>query len=166
MTGAVILLAALLAADVPLRDPFWPVGYEGERRVISAELRFAPSAEEPAAEPVAEEPAAKSVPAAKTAAEADAAAEEPGADVRWSEASRSLRFGGLVGMRSADGQSASSAMLVNGRACSAGDSICVDYRGFRYFWRVERGEDERKLRLVRIRADRLGEESSKEKRQQ
>ena len=35
-----LLLAAALAATIPLRNPFWPVGYSGEREPISEEPRF------------------------------------------------------------------------------------------------------------------------------
>ena len=36
MNASFILIAALL-----LRNPFWPIGYEGEREEISAEARVA-----------------------------------------------------------------------------------------------------------------------------
>ena len=39
-----LLLAAALAATIPLRNPFWPVGYSGEREPISEEPRFEVSA--------------------------------------------------------------------------------------------------------------------------
>ena len=39
MSASFLIVAALL-----LRNPFWPIGYEGEREEISAEMRVAPKA--------------------------------------------------------------------------------------------------------------------------
>lgn len=145
--SALVLLAAL-AATAPVRDPFWPVGYKGTLRVISAEPRTAQAAESPRAEDRVAEFEAKAqwedrAAAARLALEMDR---------RWTAAAKSLKFGGVIQM-----QQGCSAVLINGRARSEGDLVRTDYEGTRFVWRVARGESERKLKLDRVKAVSLSE---------
>ena len=156
-----LLIAAAVVATSPVRDPFWPVGYEGVRRVISAEPRFV--SEEPSV--VADKDSSKAVPDKKTsmvATSADPAeewarrAEEARLrlemDRRWSAAVKELRFGGVVKM-----QKGISAVLINGRAHAESDYVRLDHEGYRFIWKVARSATERQLKLDRVKAVGLDE---------
>ena len=153
-----LLIAAAMAATVPVRDPFWPVGYEGTRRAISAEPRFAAS-EEPKREAVEvpEIPKTNVVvsaadPAESWARRAEEARLKLEMDNRWNTAVKELRFGGVVKMRKG-----LSAVLINGKARAEGDYVRLDHEGYRFIWRVAGSETERKLRLDRVKAVGLDE---------
>lgn len=158
---SLLLLAAAVAATAPVRDPFWPVGYEGERHVISAEPRFVPV--EPA-KAVAEQPAEDSKasatnavtsavdPAEEWARRAEAARLKLKMDKLWSAAVKELRVGGVVTT-----QKGPSSVLINGRARTEGDYVRLDHEGYRFIWRVARNATERKLKLDRVKAVRLDE---------
>ena len=155
---SVLLLAAAMAATAPVRDPFWPVGYEGTRRAISAEPRFA-APEEPTAEAVNAQEASKTNvvasavdPAEEWARRAEEARLKLEMDNRWNKAVKELRFGGVVKM-----QKGLSAVLINGKARAEGDYVRLDHEGYRFIWRVASSETERKLRLDRVKAVGLDE---------
>ena len=168
---SVILFAAVLAASAPVRDPFWPVGYEGVRHVISAEPRFAVRPENPAstetnrpaesvAAPVTNATPVVVVPDAgeEWARRAEEARRKLEMDNRWGAAVRQLRFGGMVRMH--DGLSA---VLINGKARGEGDLVRFDHENYRFVWRVVRSDAERKLRLERVKAVGLNEIEGKKK---
>jgi len=178
---SVLLLAATLFATDPLRDPFWPVGFEGKRWAISVSPRCRESK-------VTGEAADKAAAEAKSAAEAiskrlaenesrldeadnvrrraeenerlaKAAAERAAADrkaremeARWSEALKTLRFGGAIQSRSDEGDAERAAVLINGRARTEGDIVRVDFNGYRFAWRIVKSADDRKLMLERVKA--------------
>ena len=166
---SVLLLAAAMAATAPVRDPFWPVGYEGTRRAISAEPRFAAS-EEPKVEAVRSEdveglgvPKTNAVASAADSADAWAHRAEDARlklemDNRWNKAVKELRFGGVVKM-----QKGLSAVLINGKARAEGDYVRLDHEGYRFIWRVASSETERKLKLDRVKAVGLDEIKGKKK---
>ena len=152
----VLLIAAAAAATMPLRDPFWPAGYEGERRAISAELRYERAAV-PAEEP---KPAETNVAEKAEASQAQAEAQERAWRARemagrWSAALKTLRFGGAIKAQSADAK-AGLVVLVNGRAYADGDLVRTDHEGDRFTWRVVKSDAERKLKLSRVGAVALG----------
>ncbi len=124
----------------PVRDPFWPVGFEGERYPISVEPRFKTS--EP--EPKALEPEVTVVDEAE-------ASDAPGAE-QWAKALKRLRFGGSVKMKNGP-----VAVLINGRARADGDFVRMDCDGYRFIWRVRAGEVARKLELDRVKAVKLSQ---------
>ena len=158
-----LLLAAAMAATAPVRDPFWPVGYEGTRRVISAEPRLSAS-EEPKGEDAKPEGienlgasktnvvASATDPAEEWARRAEEARLKLEMDNRWNTAVKELRFGGVVKM-----QKGLSAVLINGKARTEGDYVRLDHEGYRFIWRVARSETERKLKLDRVKAVGLDE---------
>ena len=160
---SVLLLAAAMAATAPVRDPFWPVGYEGTRRVISAEPRLS-STGEPKAEGVKPESVevpetsktnvvqSAADPAEAWARRAEEARLKLEMDNRWNKAVKELRFGGVVKMRQGP-----SAVLINGKARAEGDYVRLDHDGYRFIWRVAGSETERKLRLDRVKAVGLDE---------
>lgn len=146
-----LLLVAAMAATAPVRDPFWPVGFEGERHPISAEPRFAP---ETAPKKEAADPA---VPVKTNAVVAVDAGEEWARlklemDGRWAAAVKRLKFGGVVTM-----QEGPSAVLINDRARTEGDYVRFDHNGYRFIWRVARSATEQKLRLDRVKVVSLDE---------
>lgn len=164
-----ILIAAVLAAGAPVRDPFWPVGYEGVRRVISATPRIVPKDEVQAVDenvppgadeqdPSAVATAEVSDPGEAWARRAEEARQKLEMDKRWGAAVRQLKFGGVVRMHEG-----LSAVLINGRARAEGDLVRLDHGGHRFVWRVVRSDAERKLRLERVNATGLDEIKGKRK---
>lgn len=147
--NVLLLLAAVFSTET-VRDPFWPVGFEGERHAISAEPRFPPAGPVAPAEEEkkkVEEP--PSAPAALSAAEQE--------DARWNAALRTLRFGGLVKLGK------ESAVMVNGKVRSVGEYVRADHDGRRFIWRVAEGGADRKLRLTRVKSVGLEEIEGKNK---
>lgn len=159
-----------------VRNPFWPMGYEGEREVISAEVHKPPkpvvSAKAKAPQPrpaiTAAEKAAKAAAekAAKEAAEkaarekaekeaaARAEAERKKREItgaHWDAAKKALVFGGRVKLRE-DDVLQNTSVVINGKVYSDGDQISFTHDSRRFTWRVEGLSDKNKLKLVRIRA--------------
>ena len=181
---SVILLAAAIVATAPVRDPFWPVGYEGKRHVISAESRrvarqsigveggslatngegrVVSGATGDEESDAAELAARAAVEAARIAAAEEEARKAAEMAERWNAALKSLRFGGSVNMLAGDGQSSGMSVLVNGRARSEGDYVRTDHDGYRFIWRVGRSDAGRKLVLNRVKAISLDEIKEMEK---
>ena len=159
-----------------VRNPFWPMGYEGEREVISAEVRKPPKPKAPATAKVARsrpavtaaEKAAKAAAekAAKEAAEKAAkekAAKEAAAraeaerkkreitSAHWDAAKKALVFGGRVKLRE-DDVLQNTSVVINGKVYADGDQISFTHDSRRFTWRVEGLSDKNKLKLVRVRA--------------
>lgn len=144
--NVLLLLAAVFSTET-VRDPFWPVGFEGERHVISAEPRLPPA--EPVAPAEEEKMKVEEPPSAPVALELD--------DARWNAALRTLRFGGLVRLGK------ESAVMVNGKVRSVGEYVRADHNGRRFIWRVAEGGADRKLRLTRVKSVDLEEIEGKNK---
>ena len=170
--------AASVAADGVstngVRNPFWPIGYEGVRETISPNVRPKPkpapakaevkappprpvvsAAEKAAAEKAAKEAAEK---AAKEKAEKEAAARAEAerkkreiTGAHWDAARAALKFGGRVKLREGD-EHANSSVVINGKVYADGDLISITHDSRRFTWRVEGLSDKSKLKLVRIRA--------------
>ena len=138
MSCTTVILAAML-----LRNPFWPIGYEGEREEISAEPRVAVKA---AAEAKEETQTAR---AQQETRQLDMARE---ASRNWIAARKSLRIGGTVLARQPDGSMRSS-VFINGRDYMDNDLISVNFEGHRFTWRVTglTGSGTLKLQRVRVR---------------
>ena len=153
-----LLIAAALAATPPVRDPFWPAGYEGVRHVISAEPRCVAEGVSETG-PEAGDGEAKAPEAdLDWAHRAELARQQLEMDRRWNEAARLLKVDGVVRLASGP-----AAVLINGRARSEGDLVRVDHDGYRFVWRVMRSENENKLRLGRVKAASLEELKGKHK---
>ena len=164
-----------------VRNPFWPMGYEGVRETISPNVRPKPKvdpakekvrahpprhvisaterarldAEKAAAEKAAKEAAEK---AAKEKAEREAAeraeAERKKREitgVHWDAARAALKFGGRVRLRE-DGASTNSSVIINGKVYADGDLLSITHDSRRFTWRIEGLSDKNKLKLVRLRA--------------
>ena len=158
-----------------VRNPFWPMGYEGVRETISPNVRKKPKKAEPKkappamtvaerkkqeAEKAAAEKAAKEAAekAAREKAEKEAAeraeAERKKREItgaHWDAARAALKFAGRVKLREGDANENSS-VVINGKVYADGDLISITHDSRRFTWRVEGLSDKSKLKLVRIRA--------------
>ncbi|MBR3223343.1 MAG: hypothetical protein IKF72_14080 [Kiritimatiellae bacterium] len=140
MSASFLIVAALL-----LRNPFWPIGYEGVREEISAEMRVA----------------AKAAPEPKDGAQTAKAQQEnlqPQKDKEkkatvqdWVAARKTLRIGGTVFAREPDGSTRSS-VFINGRDYVDNDFVSVNFDGYRFTWRVTGLTESGTLKLERVRA--------------
>lgn len=163
--------AALSAAEVAatnevegVRNPFWPIGYEGEREVISAEKRLRPKKKQKPAAPAgvqsghqsaAAEKAAKEA-AAKAAAEkaAKEAAERAEAERKkreitaehWKAARAALKIGGRMKMREG-GKIQNTSIIINGKVYSDGDKVSIVHDSRRFTWQVGGLTDSNTLKL-------------------
>ena len=161
-----------------VRNPFWPMGYEGVRETISPNVRPKPkpdptkakkktpppvtaaerarlAAEKAAAEKAAKEAAEK---AAREKAEKEAAARAEAerkkreiTGAHWDAARAALKFGGRVKLREDDVRQTSS-IVINGNVYADGDLVSMTHDSRRFTWRVEGLSDKNKLKLVRLRA--------------
>ncbi len=153
-----------------VRNPFWPMGYEGEREVISSEVRQQPTkaaakahvvltpaqkaaaAEKAAAEKAAAEKAAAEKAAKEAAARAEAERKKREiTDGHWEAAKAALTFGGRVKFREDDAYKTSS-IVINGKVYADDDLVSFTHDSRRYTWRVEGLSDKNMLKLVRVRA--------------
>ena len=176
---ALCACAASFAADGVstngVRNPFWPMGYEGVRETISPNVRQKPKKAEPKkappaltaaerkkqeAEKAAAEKAAKEAAekAAREKAEKEAAARAEAERKRreitgahWDAARAALKFGGRVKLREDDANESSS-VVINGKVYADGDLLSITHDSRRFTWRVEGLSGKSKLKLVRIRA--------------
>ena len=135
---------AILFTALMLRNPFWPIGYEGEREEISAEPRVAVKAAPEAKEETEE--------TAKAQQETRQMIMERATSRNWAAARKSLRIGGTVLARQPDGSTKSS-IFINGRDYVDNDLVSVNFEGHRFTWRVTglTGTGTLKLQRVRVR---------------
>lgn len=134
MTSIAPLL--MIAATVPLRNPFWPVGHTGTMEIITDEPRVVVQApvqkeeeEEKPVAPVAEPEPDQAQIAAKL----------------WSDARKALKIGGKMNM------GGKHAITINGKIYSDGDLVSVTVQGKRFTWRITGLTDTGSLRLRRVR---------------
>lgn len=150
------LIPAVLAATIPLRNPFWPVGYNGEREPISADPRFEVSA--PTEEESLKDAETSVNPEAIAAAEAaEAASRDKGEGRLWIAARKSLKIGGTL--RTGSGASSRQAVTINGNIYADGDLVSANVDGLRFTWRVKGLTETGTLKLQRIRMRELEEPS-------
>ena len=153
------LMLAAVAAAPGVKDPFWPIGYEGERRVISASPRRVAPAEINAVPEI-------SAPAKKAEAGAAAADEKAASPVAaeiaaedWERARATLKLGSVVRF-AAEEDAERSIVVINSRAYELGQTVSVIDHGIRFVWRISSG-DGRSLKLERVRATRLDAQEKK-----
>ena len=148
-----ILFLALLAT-IPLRNPFWPIGYAGDREAIVDEPRVkitAPS------EDAQEEDTKTSVTAeAIAAAEAEEAEGEQGLDRLWIKARKALKIGSTLKI---GGNLRRQAVTINGKIYADGDLVSFNHNGYRFTWRVRELTDNNTLKLLRVKARELETET-------
>ncbi len=148
------------------RNPFWPIGYEGTREKITAEMRVIPKPpEQVKAEREAEllekktrEQMAQEAEAARVEAERRARVVTP---EHWQAAYKTLRIGGRVKAGADDGRTASSVMI-NGKVYGDGDFISITHGANRFTWRVTGLTDGKSVRLERVHARHLGAKAAED----
>ncbi len=144
------LFLILAAATIPLRNPFWPVGYHGKAETISDEPRV-----RIAVDANAEEDAKTSVNDETLAAAAEQDLDDAQMmNRRWIEARKSLKIGGMM---KSMGDKKHQSISINGRIYGNGDLISTNHDGYRFTWRVKGLTDSKTLKLVRLRARELDE---------
>ena len=134
--------AVLLASAILLRNPFWPIGYEGEREAISAEPRVVVKA---APEPKEE------VQTAKSQQETRQREMKRDTSRNWVAAKKTLRIGGTVLAKQPDGSTRSS-VFINGRDYVDNDLVSINHDGHRFTWRVTGLTEKGTLKLERVRS--------------
>ena len=140
-------MVPIIAAALLLRNPFWPIGYEGEREAISAEARVVvKTAPEPADD----------TQTAKSEQETRQKSMERATSRNWVAARKSLRIGGTVLAKQPDGTTKSS-VFINGRVYSDNDLVSANCNGHRFTWRVTGLTGKGTLKLERVRARPLEE---------
>ena len=178
LCASTAVVADNVASTNGVRNPFWPMGYEGVRETISPNVRPKPKpdpakakgktpppitatelkkleAEKAAAEKAAKEAAEK---AAREKAEREAAARAEAerkkreiTGAHWDAARAALKIGGRVRLREGDTHGNSS-VVINGKVYADGDLLSITHDSRRFTWRVEGLSEKNKLKLVRLRA--------------
>lgn len=129
----------LLAAAIAVRNPFWPIGYDGVREAISAE----PTVEVQSAATAADDETATAATAARSS--------QTVSDRHWIDARKTLKVGGVVVVTDGDGKK-HQCVMINGLAYGDGDFISVNHGNRRFTWRVRGLTEGATLKLVRVRA--------------
>ena len=140
-----------------VRNPFWPIGYEGTRESITSEVRVVPKKPEQIQKERESVSAKVRAAAAEAAAKARAEAAEREKIVteeQWTAAYKSLRIGGRVRAKMDDGHETSS-VIINGKTYGDGDLISVTQGKNRFTWRLRRLTDGKTVRLDRVAARHL-----------
>ena len=142
--------ALLILAAITVRNPFWPIGYEGTRETITAE-------------PVVEVKTTAATADDETATSASTApVEEPSIATRhWADARKTLRVGGIAVVTDADGTKRQ-CIMINGLAYGDGDLISITHENRRFTWRVQGLTKGATVKLSRVRARLLETESDDE----
>ena len=152
----------LVIAAVAVRNPFWPIGYEGTKEEISAEPKVE-IATTPAAAAEADDTAtAGAVAHAAALAALDAHTVSPRS---WAEARKTLRISGTTTVTDANGTKRHS-VIINGLTYGDGDFISINHEGHRFTWRIQGLTEGATLRLVRLRAKDIEEEFKQGDKQQ
>ena len=129
----------ILIAAIAVRNPFWPIGFEGERETISAEpivdvkTTATPSDED------------------TTTAGAVARSSQTISDRHWSEARKTLKTGGIT-VVTGKGGTRRQCIMLNGLAYGDGDLVSVNHNGRRFTWRVKGLTEKDTVKLIRVRA--------------
>ena len=133
-------------AGTAVRNPFWPIGYEGTREAITSEVRVVPKKPEQ----IQKERESVSAKARAEAAEWEKIVTEE----QWTAAYKSLRIGGRVRAKMDDGHETSS-VIINGKTYGDGDLISVTQGKNRFTWRLRGLTDGKTVRLDRVAARHL-----------
>ena len=158
------LATSLLIAAVAVRNPFWPIGFDGVKEAISSE----PKVETAAAATAGTDETDDDTATAGTAAQAAALAELDAHTVsarHWAEARKTLRISGTTTVTDRKGRKRHS-VIINGLTYGDGDFISINHEGHRFTWRIQGLTEGATLRLVRLRAKDIEEEFKQGDKQQ
>lgn len=159
------LLTAVLAATIPtipIRNPFWPVGFQGQRESITDQPRIEirTSSEDEEKRDLETSVNDETIAAAREAA-AEEALQGNFSERLWRAARDSLKFGGTM---KTGGAKPRQAITINGKIYSDGDYISVNHSGNRFTWRIKALTDGGTLKLQRIRYRELDNEYQDEEK--
>jgi len=136
----------VLAAAMAVRNPFWPIGYDGTRETISAD-------------PIVDVRTSAASGDDDTATAAMAANTSQSITPRqWIAARKSLRIGGTVVVTDVGSGGKRQCVMINGLAYGNGDLISTNHKGRRFTWRVQGLTEGETIKLKRIRAKILEED--------
>lgn len=148
----------LIIAALAVRNPFWPIDYEGTLEPITAEPKVVEKAvSEPEVKKADDNAAAAAVAAlaARVAEdEAKAKVEQEKSQRAWSDAKKLLRVGGSTTITDPDG-TRHHAIMINGYAYGDGDLVSVTHKKHRFTWKVQDLSGNGTLRLQRMRVKEL-----------
>ena len=151
MNATLVMIAAALLQ----RNPFWPIGYEGEREIISAEPRVVVKA---APEPKEEVQTAKSQQESRQKEQEQEMKRDTSRT--WVAAKKKLRIGGTMLAKQPDGTTRSS-VFINGRDYVDNDYVSINHDGNRFTWRVTGLTEKGTLKLERVRSRPLEADKSR-----
>lgn len=151
------LIPLMIAATIPLRNPFWPVGYIGEREPITDKPKIEIKT---TSESTEEEDTKTSVTAEAIAAANEAADDQQFTSRLWIAARKELKIGGT--MRTMDDNGGHQSVTINGRIYGDGDLISFNHEGRRFTWRVKNLTEGGTLKLVRVRVREIEDADEKE----
>ena len=148
--------AIFLAAAIAVRNPFWPIGYIGEREAISdkPKIEFKTTAES------ANEEDTKTAVNAESIAAAEEADDNQYGNRLWIQARKALKIGGT--MRTKDKEGSHQSVMINGKIYADGDLISMNLDGKRYTWKVKNLTEGGTLKLQRIKCRDLEEADDNE----
>jgi len=175
MKFALLLAAAALAGALraesatAVRNPFWPIDYQGASTPISAEIRAKPKPPAPPARVEKDLPVVTGKTAAAEAAKAKAAAEAAARAARaealrnrvitrddWLKARRAVKVSNPAAFVAEDGTRRTT-VNINGNIYADNDLMSVTHDGIRFTWRIQGLEGSDSLKLVRVKARLLEE---------
>ena len=145
----------LVLAAIAVRNPFWPIGYEGVHEEISAEPKVEVSG---GIGIEGDETATAGASAAAAAALAKNAKVISGR--HWGEARKTLRISGSTIVTNPNGTKRHG-VIINGSTYGNGDLVSVNHDGHRFTWKIQGLTDGATLKLIRVRAKELEEDDSK-----
>ena len=138
----------ILIAAIAVRNPFWPIGFEGEREVISAE----PTVDVSVAVAPTDDDTATAGAAARSS--------QTISDRHWSDARKTLKTSGIAVVTGQDG-TRRQCIMINGLAYGDGDLVSVNHNGRRFTWRVKGLTNKDTIKLVRVRARTIEDNDAK-----
>ena len=151
-----LILPLFIAATIPLRNPFWPIGYIGEREAISDK----PKIEVKTTAESANEEDTKTAVNAESIAAAEEADDNQCGNRLWIQARKALKIGGT--MRTKDKEGSHQSVMINGKIYADGDLISMNLDGKRYTWKVKNLTEGGTLKLQRIKCRDLEEADDNE----
>ena len=157
MNASFLMIAAIL-----VRNPFWPIGYEGEREEISPDVRVkAKSQQQPTQKEMELKKEQERQRELQRKKEIERLKEmERAAAPNWDAAIKTLRIGGTLRAKKPDGTT-ESCVYINGKVYVDNDEVSADHNGRSYTWRVTGLTENRILKLDRVSTHRLENSSTK-----
>lgn len=143
----------LLLAGIAVRNPFWPIGYEGEREEISADPKVEVQSVIGAD--------GEEIATAATAAALAASSQQISAR-SWQEARKTLHITGTTVFTDRQTLRQRQSVIINGNTYGDGDLISINHEGHRFTWRVRGLTEGATLKLERIRVKALEEDIKEE----